>query len=111
MGARGKISPTKIWELFVIVSTHKIWEIAYCSTHKICHWVSSHALKVLTHPLNYLYFITKFILFISGEEHDDSFDHEAILGSKKDAEDFDQLPPEEAKKRLAILVEKMDSNK
>lgn len=47
----------------------------------------------------------------SGEEHDDSFDHEAILGSKKDAEDFDQLPPEEAKKRLAILVEKMDLNK
>ena len=55
-------------------------------------------------------FIINFYI-ISGEEHDDSFDHEAILGSKKDAEDFDQLPPEEAKKRLAILVEKMDSNK
>ena len=56
-------------------------------------------------------FNINFDIIISGEEHDDSFDHEAILGSKKDAEDFDQLPPEEAKKRLAILVEKMDSNK
>ena len=43
--------------------------------------------------------------------HDDAFDHEAILGSTKDAEEFDQLSPEEAKKRLAVLVEKMDVNK
>jgi Ca2+-binding EF-hand superfamily protein len=43
-------------------------------------------------------------------EHDSAFDHEAILGSTKDAEEFDQLPPEEAKKRLKILVDKMDSD-
>jgi hypothetical protein len=42
--------------------------------------------------------------------HDNSFDHEAILGSIKDAEEFDQLPPEEAKERLKILVGKMDIN-
>ena len=33
-----------------------------------------------------------------------------ISGSTKDAEEFDQLPPEEAKKRLKILVDKMDSD-
>ena len=33
-----------------------------------------------------------------------------ISGSTKDAEEFDQLPPEEAKKRLRILVDKMDSD-
>ena len=33
-----------------------------------------------------------------------------ILGSSKDAEEFDQLPPEEAKKRLKVLVHKMDVN-
>lgn len=46
----------------------------------------------------------------NGEEHDFDFDHEAILGSTKDAEEFDHLPPEEAKKRLAVLLLKMDSN-
>lgn len=43
-------------------------------------------------------------------EHDHSFDHEAILGSSKDAEEYDGLPPEEAKRRLAILLKKMDLN-
>ncbi len=43
--------------------------------------------------------------------HDNAFDHEAILGSAKDAEEYDQLPPEEAKARLEILVGKMDLNK
>ena len=38
------------------------------------------------------------------------FDHESILGSVKEAEEFDQLSPEESKKRLAILVKKMDLN-
>lgn len=45
-----------------------------------------------------------------GEEHDFDFDHEAILGSAKEADEFDHLPPEEAKKRLGILLLKMDSN-
>ena len=45
-----------------------------------------------------------------GEEHNVEFDHEAILGSTREAEEFDHLPPEEAKKRLAILLTKMDLN-
>jgi len=45
-----------------------------------------------------------------GEEHDNAFDHEAILGSKKDAEEFDDLSPEEAKRRLKVLLGKMDRN-
>lgn len=45
----------------------------------------------------------------SGEHHGE-FDHEAILGSVKEAEEFDHLSPEESKKRLAILLTKMDLN-
>uniref|UniRef100_A0A1Q3FK20 Reticulocalbin-3 n=1 Tax=Culex tarsalis TaxID=7177 RepID=A0A1Q3FK20_CULTA len=43
-------------------------------------------------------------------EHHSEFDHEAILGSVKEAEEFDSLSPEESKKRLAVLVTKMDLN-
>lgn len=48
----------------------------------------------------------------SDEEHHHSneFDHEAILGSVRTAEEFDQLKPAEAKKRLAVLVREMDLN-
>ncbi|XP_070396021.1 reticulocalbin-2 isoform X2 [Dermacentor albipictus] len=45
------------------------------------------------------------------EQHDTSFDHEAILGSKDAVEEFDQLPPEEAKARLKELAIKMDKDK
>jgi len=45
-----------------------------------------------------------------GDDHDVEFDHEAILGSKKDAIDFDKLPAKEAKEKLAILLKKMDLN-
>lgn len=45
-----------------------------------------------------------------GDEHNSEFDHEAILGSVKDAKEFDELNPEEAKQRLAVLVIKMDMN-
>lgn len=45
-----------------------------------------------------------------GDEHNVEFDHEAILGSTKEAEEFDHLPPEEAKKRLGVLLTKMDVN-
>ncbi|KAK2723952.1 reticulocalbin-2-like isoform X2 [Artemia franciscana] len=45
-----------------------------------------------------------------GGEHHPEFDHEAILGSTKEAEEFDQLPPEEARKRLGNLLVKMDKN-
>lgn len=43
-------------------------------------------------------------------EHNVEFDHEAILGSLKTAEEFDQLPPEESKRRLRLLVITMDLN-
>ena len=45
-----------------------------------------------------------------GGEHDAHWDHEAILGSHKEAEEFDDLSPVEAKKRLAVLAAKMDRN-
>nr|ACO14679.1 Calumenin precursor [Caligus clemensi] len=45
-----------------------------------------------------------------GEDDDHSFDHEAILGSSKEANAFQNLSPEEAKSRLAILLKKMDRN-
>lgn len=45
-----------------------------------------------------------------GGVHHSEFDHEAILGSVKEAEEFDNLSPQESKRRLAILVEKMDRN-
>lgn len=40
--------------------------------------------------------------------HHQEFDHEAIIGSVKEAEEFDHLPIDESKKRLKILLEKMD---
>ncbi|KAJ8921076.1 hypothetical protein NQ315_015872 [Exocentrus adspersus] len=43
-------------------------------------------------------------------DHRTDFDHEAILGSHREAEEYDHLPPEEAKKRLGILAGKMDLN-
>ncbi|OXU24995.1 hypothetical protein TSAR_006379 [Trichomalopsis sarcophagae] len=45
-----------------------------------------------------------------GGEHHQEFDHEAILGSVKEAEEFDKLPIEESKRRLRILLNKMDLN-
>ena len=39
-------------------------------------------------------------------KHDHAFDHEAIIGSAKEAAEFDNLPPEEAKSRLKVLVGK-----
>ncbi|XP_057337670.1 reticulocalbin-2 [Microplitis mediator] len=47
--------------------------------------------------------------YVDGEHHNE-FDHEAILGSVKEAEEFDKLPVAESKKRLRILLEKMDLN-
>lgn len=46
--------------------------------------------------------------FASDGQHHDDFDHEAILGSHKEAEEYDHLSPEEARKRLGILLKKMD---
>ncbi|XP_045458854.1 reticulocalbin-2 [Melitaea cinxia] len=44
------------------------------------------------------------------EGHNVEFDHEAILGSVKEAEEYDKLSPEEAKQRLEQLLPKMDVN-
>lgn len=45
-------------------------------------------------------------------EHYAEFDHEAILGSVKEADEFHQLSPEESKRRLHLLVStKIDTNK
>lgn len=47
-----------------------------------------------------------------GGEHMTEFDHEAMLGSVKEAEEFHQLSPDESKRRLHILVStKIDTNK
>ncbi|XP_075991858.1 reticulocalbin-2-like isoform X2 [Anticarsia gemmatalis] len=42
--------------------------------------------------------------------HNADFDHEAILGSVKEAEEFDRLSPDESKRRLGQLIPKMDLN-
>ncbi|CAH0404571.1 unnamed protein product [Chilo suppressalis] len=42
--------------------------------------------------------------------HNSEFDHEAILGSVKEAEEYDKLSPEESKQRLSLLLPKMDLN-
>ncbi|XP_050307899.1 calumenin [Anthonomus grandis grandis] len=43
------------------------------------------------------------------EEHNVQYDHEAFLG--EDAKTFDQLSPEESKRRLGVIAEKIDNNK
>lgn len=43
-------------------------------------------------------------------EHRNDFDHEAILGSKNEAEEFDKLTPAESKRRLRSLALKMDKD-
>lgn len=50
-------------------------------------------------------------LDIDSPEHNLQFDHEAVVGSAKEAEEFDNLPPEEAKRRLKLLLVKMDLDK
>nr|XP_023014709.1 calumenin isoform X1 [Leptinotarsa decemlineata] len=42
------------------------------------------------------------------EHHNPEYDHEAFLG--EEAKTFDQLPPEESKRRLGLIVDKIDSN-
>jgi len=43
-------------------------------------------------------------------EHNVQYDHEAFLG-KEDSEKFDQLTREEAKRRLGLIVDKVDKDK
>lgn len=44
------------------------------------------------------------------ELHSKQFDHDAFLGEDQ-AKTFDQLPPEESKRRLGIIVDKIDEDK
>ncbi|XP_055916550.1 reticulocalbin-2 [Eupeodes corollae] len=43
-------------------------------------------------------------------EHHVEFDHEAIIGNVKEAQEYDTLSPVESQKRLAVLVKMMDRN-
>lgn len=45
----------------------------------------------------------------ANEVHNAEYDHEAFLG--EESKTFDQLSPEESKRRLGIIVDKIDSNK
>ncbi len=45
----------------------------------------------------------------AGEDHDYDYDHEAFLGTDE-AREFDQLPPEESKRRLGLIVDRIDAN-
>lgn len=42
------------------------------------------------------------------KEHNAQYDHEAFLG--EEAKTFDQLPPEESRRRLGVIVDKIDNN-
>ncbi|XP_026326654.1 calumenin-B [Hyposmocoma kahamanoa] len=44
------------------------------------------------------------------EHHNKQFDHDAFLGEDQ-AKTFDQLPPEESRRRLGIIVDKIDIDK
>ncbi|XP_057666172.1 calumenin [Diorhabda carinulata] len=44
------------------------------------------------------------------QHHNSEYDHEAFLGAEE-AKTFDQLPPEESKRRLGLIVDKIDVNK
>ncbi|XP_037052536.1 calumenin isoform X1 [Bradysia coprophila] len=44
------------------------------------------------------------------EEHNKQYDHEAFLG-EDEAKTFDELTPEESRRRLGIIVDKIDENK
>lgn len=86
--------------IFVFLS---IWNVDAATTHKHVHG-SKERLEDGTYSPRDAHH--------HGEdgEHNVEFDHEAILGSVKEAEEFDQLSPEESKKRLAVLITKMDLN-
>ena len=44
-----------------------------------------------------------------GKDHNSDYDHEAFLG-EEEAQTFDQLPPAEAKRRLGMIVDKIDKD-
>lgn len=44
------------------------------------------------------------------KDHNPDYDHEAFLG-EEEAQTFDQLSPSEAKRRLGIIVDKIDKDK
>lgn len=44
-----------------------------------------------------------------GEEHNPDYDHDAFLG-EEEANEFNNLSPEESKERLGVIVDKIDAN-
>lgn len=44
------------------------------------------------------------------DQHNVQYDHEAFLG-EDESKTFDQLPPEESRRRLGLIVDKIDSDK
>lgn len=42
--------------------------------------------------------------------HNEHADHRAVLGSEKAAKEFDELSPDESRRRLRILAKRMDNN-
>lgn len=87
---------------FIFISC-TIWNVESATTHKHVHG-SKERLEDGTYSPRDAHHHNE------DGEHNVEFDHEAILGSVKEAEEFDQLSPEESKKRLAVLVKKMDLN-
>lgn len=45
---------------------------------------------------------------VKDEQHNAQYDHDAFLG--EEAKTFDQLPPEESKRRLGLIVDKIDTD-
>jgi Ca2+-binding EF-hand superfamily protein len=48
--------------------------------------------------------------YTEGGKHDHTYDHEAFLGKER-ADQFKELTPEESRRRLGIIVDKIDSDK
>ncbi|XP_014256660.1 reticulocalbin-2 [Cimex lectularius] len=100
--------------LALILISHMTFEATPASpAHIHTHSHSSHSNKENTKERieDGLGFLPRDRGHIVDGEHHSEFDHEAILGSVKDAEEFDTLSPEESKRRLKILLVKMDLNK
>ncbi|XP_042226178.1 reticulocalbin-2-like isoform X1 [Homarus americanus] len=79
-----------------------VWGIASAHTHHLHNAQKEREADGARSPRDHGHYVDG--------EHNTDFDHEAILGSAKDAEEYDQLPVSESKRRLEILLLKMDRN-
>lgn len=97
-----------IYLLLIIILLNIIHLISSATTHK--HVISSPTDDNKERLIDGVYKSRDSHHYDKDGEHNIEFDHEAIIGSVKEAEEYDQLTPEESKKRLKLLVEKMDLN-